>query len=138
MSSTNDPQDPDKPKASKRGYVPGGHMIDSYGNGGFRFAGMSHQGSVIALPTGVQSWNVSVPTRIDVASLTPVIVELGQIDMLLIGTGEKALPQDAPVARALRELGLKVDVMDTPSAARTYNVLFSEGRRVAAALLAVG
>ncbi len=119
------------------GFVPGGHMIDSYGNGGFRFAGMSHQGSVIAMPTGVQSWAVSVPTRIDVASLTPVIVEIGRIDLLLIGSGEKALPPDAPVARALRELGLNVEVMDTPSAARTYNVMFSEGRRVAAALLAI-
>ncbi|HRE21448.1 MAG TPA: Mth938-like domain-containing protein [Rhabdaerophilum sp.] len=119
------------------GFVPGGHMIDSYGNGGFRFAGMSHQGSVIAMPTGVQSWAVSVPTRIDVASLTPVIVELGRIDLLLIGSGEKALSPDAPVARALRELGLNVEVMDTPSAARTYNVMFSEGRRVAAALLAI-
>lgn len=119
------------------GFVPGGHMIDSYGNGGFRFAGMSHQGSVIAMPTGVQSWAVSVPTRIDVASLTPVIVEASRLDLLLIGSGEKALSPDAPVARALRELGLKVEVMDTPSAARTYNVMFSEGRRVAAALLAI-
>lgn len=126
-----------EPTKSK-GFVPGGHQIDSYGNGGFRFAGMSHKGSVIAMPTGVQSWSVVAPTRIDVASLTPVIVELGRIDLLLVGTGEKALPQDSPFARALRELGLHVDVMDTPSAARTYNVLFSEGRRVAAALLAVG
>lgn len=119
------------------GFVPGGHMIDSYGNGGFRFAGMSHQGSVIAMPTGIQSWAVTTATRIDVVSLTQVIVELGRIDLLLIGTGEKALPPDAPVARALRELGLTVEVMDTPSAARTYNVMFSEGRRVAAALLAI-
>lgn len=125
-------------KVSSQGFVPGGHQIDSYGNGGFRFAGLSHKGSVIAMPTGVQAWSVSAPTRIDVASLTPVIVELGRIDILLIGTGEKALPQEAPFARALRELGLHVDVMDTPAAARTYNILFSEGRRVAAALLAVG
>ncbi len=129
---------PTEPKVSKQGFVPGGHQIDSYGNGGFRFAGMSHKGSVIALPTGVQAWSVSVPTRIDVASMTPILVELWQIDILLIGTGEKALPSESPFARALRELGLHVDVMDTPAAARTYNVLFAEGRRVAAALLAVG
>lgn len=124
--------------STAQGFVPGGYQIDSYGNGGFRFAGMSHKGSVIAMPTGIQSWSVTTPTRIDVASLTPVIVEMSQIDMLLVGTGEKALSPDAPFARALRELGLTVEVMDTPSAARTYNVLFSEGRRIAAALLAVG
>lgn len=121
-----------------QGFVPGGHMIDSYGNGGFRFAGMSHKGSVIAMPTGVQAWLVAEPGQIDVASLTPVIVEMNRVDLLIVGTGEKALAKDAPFARALRELGLNVDVMDTPAAARTYNVLFSEGRRVAAALLAVG
>lgn len=118
-------------------FVPGRHAIDSYGNGGFRFAGMSHIGSVIAMPTGIQSWNVKLPSRIDVNSLTPILAEMEQIDILLIGTGEQALPQNAPFARALREMGIHVDVMDTPAAARTYNVLFDEGRRVAAALLAV-
>lgn len=118
-------------------FVSGKHPIDSYGNGGFRFAGMSHVGSVIAMPTGIQSWQVKLPSRIDVNSLTPILAELEQIDLLLIGTGEQALPQNSPFARALRSMGLNVDVMDTPAAARTYNVLFDEGRRVAAALLAV-
>lgn len=119
------------------GFVPGRHEIESYGNGGFRFAGMSHQGSIIALPTGVQAWGVTLPERIDVSSLTPVLVEMNQLDMLLIGTGEKALPQNSAFALALRDLGINVEVMDTAAAARTYNVLFEEGRRVGAALLAV-
>ncbi len=119
------------------GFVPGAHAIDSYSKGGFRFAGMSHQGSIIAMPTGIQAWGVSTSGRIDVVSLTPVIVEIARIDTVVIGTGLQALPQDSPFAVALRELGMKVEVMDTPAAARTYNVLFEEGRRVAAALLAV-
>lgn len=126
-----------EPEQNTSAFVAGGYSIDSYGNGGFRFAGMSHIGSVIAMPTGIQSWNVKLPTRIDVNSLTPVLAEMKQIDILIIGTGEQALPQNVPFARALREMGLNVEVMDTPAAARTYNVLFDEGRRVAAALLAV-
>lgn len=126
-----------EPELNPSAFVAGGHSIDSYGNGGFRFAGMSHIGSVIAMPTGIQSWNVKLPTRIDVNSLTPVLAEMKRIDILIIGTGEQSLPQHAPFARALREMGLNVEVMDTPAAARTYNVLFDEGRRVAAALLAV-
>ena len=120
------------------GFVQGAHAIDSYGNGGFRFAGMSHRGSVIALPTGIQTWGVERPTQIDVASLTPVLAELGNIDLLIIGTGEKNLGTAAPFAEALRSVGFNVDVMDTATAARTYNVLVGEGRRVGAALLAVG
>lgn len=125
------------PEQNQTAFVPGGHAIDSYGNGGFRFAGMSHTGSVIAMPTGIQSWQVKLPSRIDVNSLTPVLAEMQRIDILLIGTGEKALSQNAPFAQALRSMGMHVDVMDTPAAARTYNVLFEEGRRVGAALLAV-
>ncbi|MCA0401071.1 MAG: Mth938-like domain-containing protein [Proteobacteria bacterium] len=130
----------DTPSAGKSGapgFVPGGHQIDSYGNGGFRFAGMSHQGSVIAMPTGIQSWLPSKAEQINVASLTPVIVEISKLDMLIVGTGEKALPPNSPFAQAIRNQGLAVEVMDTPAAARTYNVLFAEGRRVAAALLAI-
>lgn len=123
--------------ARAQGFVPGAHAIDSYGSGGFRFAGMSHKGSIIALPSGIQSWPVENPAHIDVASLTAVLVEMHRIDLLLIGTGEHGLGQDAPFAVALREVGVKIDVMDTPAAARTYNLMFDEGRRVAAALIAV-
>ena len=31
-------------------------QIDAYGNGGFRFAGMSHQGSILCLPSGIHGW----------------------------------------------------------------------------------
>ncbi len=126
-----------KPEQKQPAFVPGRHSIDSYGDGGFRFAGLSHRGSLFALPTGIQSWQISRATAIDIDSLIPVLVELEMIDILLIGTGEKALPQSAPFAQALRSLGVQVEVMDTPAAARTYNLLFDEGRRVAAALLAV-
>ena len=120
-----------------QGFVPGTHAIDSYGSGGFRFAGMSHKGSIIALPSGIQSWSIENPGYIDVASLTPVLAEMHRIDLLVIGTGEQGLGQDAPFAAALREVGVKVEVMDTPAAARTYNLMLDEGRRVAAALIAV-
>lgn len=121
-----------------RGYVPGGHQIDSYGNGGFRFAGMSHKGSIIATPAGIQAWACQRAEQVDVHALTPVLAELLQLDLLLVGTGEKSLAADAPFVQALGNIGLKVEVMDTPSAARTYNVMFAEGRRVGAALIAVG
>ena len=120
------------------GFVPGAHAIDSYGNGGFRFAGMSHRGSILVLPTGVQSWPVPRKESINVASLTAVILEASQIDVLLVGTGDASLPPNAPFAQALREQGISVEVMDTAAATRTYNLMFSQGRRVAAALVAVG
>ena len=32
------------------GFVPGRHLIDAFGDGGFRFAEMSHRGSILATP----------------------------------------------------------------------------------------
>ena len=37
------------------GFVPGRAPIDAYGNGGFRFADMSHRGSILALPSGIKA-----------------------------------------------------------------------------------
>ena len=123
---------------SSGGFVPGKHSIDSYGSGGFRFAGMSHRGSVIVTPSGVQAWKVEDAAHINAAAFTSIFAEAISIDLLIIGTGEKSLGQDARFAEALRATGLKIDVMDTPAAARTYNLMLDEGRRVAAALIAVG
>jgi uncharacterized protein len=120
------------------GFVPGKHSIDSYGSGGFRFAGMSHRGSIIATPSGVQAWKIEDPALINAAAFTGIFAEAISIDLLIVGTGEKSLGQEARFAEALRAAGLKVDVMDTASAARTYNLMLDEGRRVAAALVAVG
>jgi uncharacterized protein len=112
-------------------------QIDGYGAGGFRFAGMSHRGSILALPSGIWAWPPHTPAEIDEASLARVLSEKAAIDILLIGCGhDHALLAEA-VRRRLEEAGISYDAMPTRAAASTYNVLLAEGRRVAAALIAV-
>ena len=114
--------------------------IESYGNGGFRFAGLdglSHRGSVLALPSGMWPW-----AAVTLADLTPdaferVVAEAGAIDILLVGTGRDLVPLPAPLREHLRAAGLRPDPMATGTALRTWNILLGERRRVAAALLAV-
>lgn len=110
-------------------HYPGRPPIDAYGSGGFRFAAMSHLGSILILPSGVYGW--------DGSDFAPVFAEQDRIEFLLLGTGKTMLrpPQDVREAFALR--GLALDFMNTGSAVRTWNVLLAEGRRVAAALVAV-
>jgi len=110
--------------------------IDSYGNGGFRFAGMSHRGSLLCLPSGIWAWPVKSPDEIDDASLAPLFAENG-LGFVLIGTGRE--PWDMPQALRwrFRDRKLNVEVMTTRPAVRTYNIVFGEGRSVAAALIAV-
>ena len=119
------------------GFVPGRHMIDAYGAGGFRFAEMSHRGSILVLPSGILAWDVASPEALSEEALAPVFAESAAIETLLIGTGVDVRPIGPALRQRFRDARVGVDVMQTGAAARTYNVLVAEDRRVAAALIAV-
>jgi len=129
--------DQPSPKNFDSGFVPGRHIIDTYGNGGFRFAGMSHRGSILLLPSGVRAWDVTEPRAIDRTALRPVQAEADGIELLLVGTGLDIAAIDPALRGWLKDLGVGLDVMQTGAAARTYNILVAENRKVAAALIAV-
>lgn len=118
------------------GFVPGRFAIDAYGAGGFRFADMSHRGAILALPSGIHAWPVS-GGPFTVADFDKVLAEKAAIDVLLVGCGASILPLAEEARWALREAGIGVDLMNTGAAARTYNIMLGEQRRVAAALLPV-
>jgi uncharacterized protein len=110
--------------------------IDAYGNGGFRFAGMSHRGSLLCLPSGIYAWDP--PDPVDARSLERVLAGGEAVGMLLLGTGAAQKLPDAAVRRAFAEAQIALESMDTGAACRTYNILLTEKRSVAAALVAVG
>jgi uncharacterized protein len=112
--------------------------IDAYGNGGFRFADMSHRGSLLCLPSGMRAWPVAASAEIDVRSLAPVMAEAGEIDILVVGAGSAPWSPPAPLKAALREAGISgVEILQTGAAVRIFNIVLAERRRVAAALIAV-
>jgi len=119
------------------GFVPGRHLIDAYGNGGFRFADMSHRGSILALPSGIRAWSPTSGREIAPEALDPVVVEAAGIELLLLGTGSAIEPLPEPVRRRIRDAGIGLNVMQTGAAARPYNILVAEHRKVAAALICV-
>ena len=121
----------------REAHFPGRAPIDAYGNGGFRFAEMSHRGSILCLPSGIYGWDVSNPAGIDVEALQRVVDEAGEIEFLLVGTGETIRPLDPDLKTALRGANISSDPMSTGAAVRTFNVMLLESRPVAAALIAV-
>lgn len=126
------------PSTKYAGFLPGKHAIEGYGAGGFRFAGMSHRGSILALPSGIRAWDATVFADITIDSLAPVFAEApGLIEHLLIGTGTELRPIEKSLREKLRSAGIRAEPMATAAAARTYSVLLAEDRRVAAALIAV-
>lgn len=119
------------------GFVPGRHLIDSYRAGGFRFAEMSHRGSILALPSGIIAWAVTTPDQLSEEAFAPVLAEADTIDLLLVGMGLDPAPLPDAVRWRLKDARIGIDVMQTGAAARTYNILVGENRKVAAALIAV-
>jgi uncharacterized protein len=116
----------------------GRQIIDGYGGGGFRVSGQRIEGSVIVFPDKVVPWSVE-EGMLSAGSLEAVSAagRAGTVELLLIGTGARMTRIDGALRRALRADGVVVEAMDSGAACRTYNVLMAEGRRVAAALIAV-
>ncbi|MDB5416594.1 MAG: hypothetical protein JWP50_13 [Phenylobacterium sp.] len=112
--------------------------IDSYGGGGFRLSGDWHQGSLLIVADEPRAWPVKSLAEVNRETLAPVF-EAGraEVEFLLLGVGAvNALPPKE-VRQGLLAAGIGLEFMDTAAAARLYNVLTSEGRRVAAALIAI-
>lgn len=118
-------------------FLPRQVPIDGYSARFFHFAGMSHSGSILALPSGIRAWAVESFAGLDLETLAPILAEAGRFELLLLGTGRDPGALRPRLADALRAAGLRFELMPTSAAASTYNVLLGEGRPVGAALIAV-
>lgn len=119
------------------GFYPYQAQIDAYGNGGFRFAGMSHRGSLLCLPSGMHAWEATTPAEVTLDSLKLVFDVADQLDVLMLGLGPDVAAIDPAIRIALRERKIILESIATGGAVRTYNILLGEQRAVAAALIAV-
>lgn len=104
--------------------------IDGYGPGFFRVDGHVLRGACLITPWDAGLWGGFDDTE---APLSLV----GRIDVLFVGTGAEIAHPPAAFRTLIEAAGIGVEVMNSPAACRTYNVLLSEGRRIAAALLPV-
>jgi len=122
-------------------FAPGSHAIVAHGGGGFAFAGMRHQGSILTTPRGVRPLEAESVDELNERTLAPVFAELaeapGSIEFLVIGAGEHMARLPEGLKAALRATGVRFEAMATGPALRVYNVMQAEDRRVAAALIAV-
>jgi len=118
-------------------HLPYPSPIEAYGKGGFRFAGMSHRGSLLCLPDGIWAWPVDAPQAITTGALAFVLARAASLDLFVLGTGRDPWPLPPALRDELRGRSFKCETMTTGAAIRTYNVLLAEGRRVGAGLIAV-
>ena len=104
--------------------------IDSYGPGFFRIGGKRFDGAVAAFSTGVKVWGGFDDTQ-------TILDQSDTLDVLFVGTGAEIAHLPSDFRTVLEDAGIGFETMASPAACRTYNVLLSEGRRVAVALIPV-
>jgi len=117
----------------------GRQIVESYGDGRFRVSGVLHDHSILVFPDRTIDWPITDIRSLSPESLGAVVTagETGSINLLLIGCGPRMAMIPAALRASLRAKGVVIETMDTGAACRTYNVLAAEGRKVAAALIAV-
>jgi uncharacterized protein len=118
-------------------HLPRQALIDAHGGGGFRFAGMSHRGSLLCLPDGIWPWQIDDTSALAAEALSLVFARAGDLDFFIIGSGVKPWVLPGPLRQRFREAHVSVDIMTTGPAVRTYNVMLMESRRVGAGLIAI-
>lgn len=112
-------------------------VVSGYGNGNFRLGGTKVKGSILLTPKRFYSWDIKEFEDISIDCLKPILETKEGIEIILFGTGPSIQMVPAEIQKYLSEKSIAFDMMDTGAAARTFNVLQMEGRRVGAALIAV-
>ncbi len=115
----------------------GRQVIQGYGGGGFRISEQRWTGPVIVLPEQTHAWPVESLEKMSSETLSVLQSHEPAIELLLLGCGARIAQIDAGLRQSVRDWGIVIETMDTGAACRTFNVLLSEERRVAAALLPV-
>jgi uncharacterized protein len=111
--------------------------ITAYGNDGFRFADMSHRGSILCLPSGVYAWHADSAEPLGDNDVGFLLSLVEAPITVLLGTGEKQIWPSPEIYERFAKAGVGLEPMSTGAAARTYNILIAEKRPIAAALIAV-
>ncbi len=118
--------------------IPAGRqIIQSYGDYRFTISDTVHESPILVFPDQTVPWPIGSIEDSSVASLAAVIQSDPAVEILLIGCG-KSMTLIPPALRdELKAAGIAIEPMDTGAACRTFNVLATEDRRVAAALIPV-
>ena len=110
-------------------------VIRTYGPGHFLISDRDWREPVLVTPGGTTPWPVTRAEELSPANVAAVKQGAAPAELLVVGCGRRSVFVPPALRAALKEIGLSLEVVDTGSACRTYNVLLAEGRRVAAALI---
>ena len=111
-----------------------GNVFTEYGEGYVRLGVVEYRENLIVttdkITTGWASGGFDSLTAEDFATIAAL-----EPDVVILGTGKTLRFPHPRLTRAITDARIGLEVMDTPAACRTFNILAAEGRKVAAAIL---
>jgi len=108
------------------------HLIRAYEPGRVRVGERWLEGNVIVAPDRFEDWGVGDVANLSLEDLEPALAL--QPEIVLLGTGADVVLPDVGLMATLAARGVGLEIMSTPAACRTFNVLVHERRRVVVAL----
>jgi uncharacterized protein len=109
------------------------NFIRAWEQGRLRVAERWLTGNVIVGSSAIiEGWTTIEPHRLTIADLEPALAL--EPTIIVLGTGVERLLPDVELMAAAAERSVGLEIMNTPAACRTFNVLLQEQRRVVAAL----
>ncbi len=110
------------------------YVFGHYGDGRLKVNQTDYDASLIIFPdTLITDWPVNNLDDMSISHFDEIISR--NPDIVLLGTGVKQRFPSVEFRRNLVQAGLNLEIMDSAAACRTYNLLVSEGRDVAAAVI---
>ena len=103
-------------------------LIHGYGGNSFRISGERYSGSVLVHPRQTAIW--APPAKPETLTIDDLLPHFGDNfpPLFILGVGGAPMDQMNGLSVALRDHGIALEIMSTPAACRTWNVLMSEGR----------
>ncbi|APG62505.1 hypothetical protein LPB140_06565 [Sphingorhabdus lutea] len=114
--------------------APQGPFISHMGERGFCINKIWYSGGIWMTGDMACDWLPPALENLTLNDLQPLFDQLPHIEMLLLGTGQNLIWPNGTMRRAMRDIGIGLEVMDSKAAARSWSFLRAEGRLVAAAL----
>ena len=111
----------------------GEFVFSNYGDGFLTVNDQSHSNSLVIFPDLLETWEVPGFDQLT-ADHFDIFIDR-KPDVVILGTGASQQFPPVELRRELVRRKIQLDIMDTPAACRTYNLLVSEDRDVGAAIL---
>jgi len=109
------------------------NVFTGYGEGYVLVNNVRHERNLLVLPERVIPWDVAGFESLREEDFSELAAM--RLEIVLLGTGAKQRFPEPRLTRPLAQARVGIEVMDLMAACRTYNILVSESRLVAAALL---